>query len=116
MTREDCVFCKIADGEIPSSVIYRDEEMVAFRDIRPEAPTHVLLVPRRHLATLNDASPEDAALLGRLIVRARDLAKREKLSDKGYRLVVNCGPMAGQTVYHLHLHLLGGRHLGWPPG
>lgn len=112
----ECLFCKIAGGEIPSDLIYQDEEMVAFHDINPQAPVHVLVIPRRHIATLLDATPKDSALLGRLQTTAIELARSLGLSDDGFRLVTNCLDGGGQAVYHLHLHLLGGRQMNWPPG
>ena len=113
---DDCLFCKIIQGEIPSSEVYSDEEFYAFRDISPAAPSHVLIVPRRHLAQVAEAAPDDAGLLGRLILRANAIAQAEGLTEKGFRYVVNCGEWGGQTVSHLHLHILGGREFGWPPG
>ena len=109
-----CVFCKIAAGEIPASVVKRADGMLAFKDLNPQAPTHVLVIPTHHLASLNDA--KDPALLGKLLVFARDLARETGLADRGYRVVVNTNPDGGQTVFHLHLHLLGGRPMTWPPG
>jgi histidine triad (HIT) family protein len=111
----DCIFCKIVNGEIPSQIVHQDDEVVAFRDVSPQAPVHVLLVPRRHVASLDDAKDSDGALLGRLLVAARRVASQEGVSG-GYRVVTNCGPSAGQSVFHLHIHLLGGRPMGWPPG
>jgi histidine triad (HIT) family protein len=110
----DCLFCKIAAGEIPSGVVAQDDEFLAFRDINPQAPTHVLAIPRHHIATLNDA--DDAALIGRLLLFARDVARAEGLADDGWRLVVNTNAGAGQTVFHIHAHILGGRAMRWPPG
>lgn len=111
----DCLFCKIAAKKIPSKVVYEDEDVFAFEDIGPQAPTHVLIVPRKHFASLDQATPEDQAVLGKLQLVAAELARKLKLSD-GYRTVVNTGTGAGQTVFHLHLHLLGGRGFAWPPG
>jgi len=113
---EECLFCRIAAGTIPAKLVYADEEIIAFEDIQPQAPVHLLLVPRRHLPGLNDLTPEDSALFGRLGLAARRLAAERGLSESGYRIVVNSGPDAGQSVPHLHIHLLGGRALGWPPG
>lgn len=110
----DCLFCKIAAGEIPSDVVKENEEFFAFRDINPQAPTHVLAIPRRHVATLNDA--DDAALVGRLVLFARDVARDEGVGDDGWRLVINTNAGAGQTVFHVHAHVLGGRAMRWPPG
>lgn len=113
---DDCVFCKIAAGEIPAERVYEDESVVAFRDLNPQAPTHVLIIPRRHIATLNDVTTDDAATIGRMFLAARDIAAREGFADQGYRTVVNCNEAGGQTVFHVHLHLLGGRMMHWPPG
>ena len=113
---EDCLFCKIAAGAIPSTEVYSDADFYAFRDIHPLAPTHVLVIPRKHLAKVTDAGPEDAALLGNLILKANEIAANEGLLDNGFRLVVNCGPWGGQVVPHLHLHILGGRPLAPSPG
>ena len=110
----DCIFCRIVAGEIPSKKVFEDDRIVAFEDVSPKAPTHVLVVPRRHLARLSDASSEDEALLGALASRAAAIARERGLSD--FRLVVNNGEGAGQSVFHLHFHLLGGRGMGWPPG
>jgi histidine triad (HIT) family protein len=112
----DCLFCKIIAGEIPGHLVYEDKDVVAFKDIDPKAPLHVLIVPRRHIATLNDLSPTDDALVGALVRRAAALAKQHGYSDRGYRTVLNCNREAGQSVFHVHLHLLAGRGLGWPPG
>jgi histidine triad (HIT) family protein len=111
----DCLFCKIRDGLIPAKQVYQDDRAVAFRDINPQAPTHVLVIPRKHIASLNELTDEDHALVGYLHQVAAKLARDEGLSG-GYRTLFNTGPDAGQTVFHLHLHLLGGRPLGWPPG
>ncbi|HKH94080.1 MAG TPA: histidine triad nucleotide-binding protein [Gemmatimonadaceae bacterium] len=111
---DSCLFCRIVRGEIPAKVIHEDEHTLAFRDIDPKAPTHVLVIPKAHLPSLNEAT--DAAQLGRLMLVAAQLAKAEGISEDGYRTVVNSGANAGQTVFHVHLHLLGGRRLGWPPG
>lgn len=115
MTGSDCIFCRIAAGEIPAQVVHEDEHTVAFRDIDPKAPTHVLIIPRRHIRGVDAAGEEDAELLGRLFVTARAVAEREGLTG-GYRMVVNDGSDAGQTVHHVHMHVLGGRALAWPPG
>ena len=112
----DCLFCKIAAGEIPSSIVYQDAHMIAFKDITPQAPTHILLVPRRHISTLNDLAPEDDGLVGEMTRRAAAIAKEHGLADRGYRVLFNCNADAGQTVFHIHMHLVGGRRLGWPPG
>lgn len=112
----DCLFCKIINRTIPGSVVYEDERVLAFADINPEAPTHVLIVPKRHIASLNDLSVEDDQLVGELIRRAASLAKALGVAEGGYRTVFNTNRDAGQTVFHIHLHLLGGRSLHWPPG
>ncbi len=115
MTDSDsCLFCRIVRKEIPASVMWEDEQALAFRDIDPKAPTHVLVIPKRHFASLNETT--DAALLGHLMLAAREIAEGEGLAQSGYRLVVNTGAEAGQTVAHVHLHLLGGRRMKWPPG
>ena len=111
----DCLFCKIAAKEIPSKVVYEDDDVFAFEDIGPQAPTHVLIIPRKHFASLGEATPEDQAVLGKLQLVAAELARKLKLAN-GYRTVVNTGEGAGQSVFHLHLHLLGGRAFRWPPG
>lgn len=110
-----CIFCKIVAGEIPSTPLYQDEQVYAFADIDPKAPVHVLIVPRKHLASLDDSDPDKRALLGHLLGAASEIARQKGLA-RGYRVVVNTGPDGGQTVDHLHLHLLGGRHMTWPPG
>lgn len=111
----DCLFCRIVAGEIPSRKVYEDERLYAFEDIKPGAPTHILVVPKRHIAGLAEATPEDAALLGEMQLCAAALARARGVRH-GYRTVINVGPDAGQSVFHLHLHLLGGRPLAWPPG
>lgn len=111
-----CLFCDIVARKRSSTPVYEDENVYAFRDIRPQAPTHILIVPRKHIATLNDLTDADATLVGRIIVAARHLAGEEGIAEKGYRLVWNCNALAGQSVYHIHLHLLGGRGFRWPPG
>jgi len=111
---DGCLFCRIVRGEIPAKLVAEDEHCVAFRDINPQSPTHVLVVPREHVASLDTAS--DAALVGRLALMAARIARSEGIAERGYRTVFNTNADAGQTVFHLHLHLLGGRHLGWPPG
>lgn len=111
----DCVFCRIVAGEIPARIVHEDEQVVAFHDLAPKAPTHLLVIPRRHIATLAETRAADAELLGRVVRTAIELAARQDL-DQGFRLVWNCGEMAGQSVFHLHLHLLGGRRMEWPPG
>jgi histidine triad (HIT) family protein len=112
----DCIFCKIAAKQIPSKLVHEDAEIVAFRDINPVAPTHILIIPREHIETVNDLEAAHAGIVGKLHLVAKDLARKEGLSERGYRLVFNCGPEAGQAVFHIHLHLLGGRKMTWPPG
>ena len=112
----DCIFCKIAAGEIPTTKVYDDGEVLAFRDINPEAPVHLLVIPRRHIATLNDLTEADAALIGRLYLAAKQVATELGVAENGYRTVINCNRDAGQIVFHVHMHLLAGRELGWPPG
>lgn len=112
----DCLFCKIVAGDIPADIVYRDDELVAFRDIDPKAPTHVLIIPRRHIATLNELTPDDAALVGRMYLAAQRIAYDEGIAEAGYRTLFNCNRAGGQAVYHIHLHLLGGRQMLWPPG
>ncbi len=110
-----CLFCKIIEGQAPARIIYEDDRVVAFEDIHPQAPTHVLIVPRKHVASLGDAAHEDAPLIGHMHLVAAQIAQERNIT-KGYRTLLNNGPLAGQSVYHLHLHLLGGRGFGWPPG
>ena len=112
----DCLFCKIVNGDIPGAIVYKDDRLVAFKDINPQAPMHVLIVPRRHIATLNDLTPGDDGLIGEMVRRAAALAGEQGYADSGYRTVLNCNEGAGQSVFHIHLHVLGGRRLGWPPG
>jgi histidine triad (HIT) family protein len=111
-----CLFCEVVAGRAPARTVYQDETMLAFHDISPQAPTHVLVIPTKHITSLVDLEPEDDALVGSLVRRARDLAKEFGLADRGFRLVFNAGADAGYSVHHIHLHLLGGRGLGWPPG
>jgi histidine triad (HIT) family protein len=111
-----CLFCKIASGELESDIVYQDRSVVAFRDIHPQAPHHILVIPRKHIATVNDAQPEDNALVGKLILTAQQIAKDLRVATEGYRLVMNCNGHGGQTVFHVHLHLLAGRPMHWPPG
>lgn len=112
----DCLFCKILDGDIPADIVFESETAIAFRDINPRAPTHVLVIPRKHIATLNDITAEDETIVGSLYSAAREIAAEEGIADDGYRAVMNCNAAAGQTVFHIHLHVLGGRDMGWPPG
>ena len=112
----DCLFCKIVSGDIPGAIVYRDEHLVAFKDINPQAPLHALIVPRRHIATLNDLVGEDDDLVGEMVRRAAAIAREHGYADRGYRTVFNCNAEAGQSVFHIHLHVLGGRAMSWPPG
>lgn len=107
----DCIFCQIANGEIPADIVYQDQEIIAFRDINPKAPVHLLLIPKRHIPSLNQLNERDSALVGRMVAVASRLAQDEGIAEKGYRLVINCGKEGGQLVPHLHMHLLGGRQL-----
>lgn len=118
MGEEDCLFCKIADGRIPSKLVHQDDDVVAFEDINPAAPHHILIVPRRHITSMATLAEEDGALLSKLFATATRIARERGLAapEQGYRFVTNVGPDAGQSVLHLHFHLLGGRKLGWPPG
>ncbi len=113
---ENCLFCKIASGEIPGDIVYQDEDVVAFRDIHPQAPVHILLIPRRHISSMAEVTPEDGPLLGIIFSVAAKLAHKLGVDEGGYRVVTNVGPDAGQSVFHLHFHLLGGRKFAWPPG
>ena len=112
----DCLFCKICSGDIPADIIFETNTTLAFRDINPQAPTHVLVIPRRHIATINDLDDEDRSLIGDMFLTAQQVAREEGIADEGYRAVMNCNRAAGQTVFHIHLHLVGGRDLDWPPG
>jgi histidine triad (HIT) family protein len=113
---QDCLFCKIIQGLIPGTIVYQDDRLLAFQDINPQAPMHVLIVPRRHIASLNELAPGDDGLVGEMVRRAAALAAENGYNASGYRTVFNTGPDAGQTVFHIHLHVLGGRKLTWPPG
>ena len=112
----DCLFCRIAAGEIPATLVHQDERLIAFKDINPQAPLHVLVVPRRHIPTLNDLADGDDSLAGEMLRRAAAIAAAHGYSQRGYRTVFNCNADAGQTVFHIHLHVLGGRSFSWPPG
>ena len=116
MAEQDCLFCRVIAGEIPADIVRQDERCVAFRDINPQAPVHVLVVPREHIDSLDDASQRDEAMLGHLLRVAARLANEEGLSESGYRTVINTGAGVGQSVFHLHVHVLGGRGMSWPPG
>jgi histidine triad (HIT) family protein len=112
----DCLFCRILDGQIPATLIYEDDRLVVFKDINPQAPLHVLVIPRRHIPTLNDLQASDDGLVGEMVRRAAAIASEHGYDARGYRTVFNCNAEAGQTVWHIHLHLLAGRRLAWPPG
>jgi len=112
----DCLFCKLVAREIPADIVFEDDDVIAFRDIAPQAPTHILIIPKRHISTLNDLTEEDCALVGRLQFTAQKIAKQVGIAEDGYRVVMNCNEDGGQTVYHIHMHLLGGRSMTWPPG
>ncbi|MDH5302975.1 MAG: histidine triad nucleotide-binding protein [Gammaproteobacteria bacterium] len=116
MSSKDCLFCRILAGEIPADIIYESDTAIAFRDINPQASTHVLIIPRKHIATINALDESDAQQVGELFLAAKQVASQEGVAERGYRVVMNCNAGAGQTVFHLHLHLLGGRDLSWPPG
>ena len=113
---EDCLFCKIIAGRIPGTISHQNEHMVVLKDINPQAPTHVLVVPRRHIGSLNDLQDADDRLVGEMVRTAAEIARKNGHADGGYRTVFNCNADAGQTVFHIHLHLLGGRKMTWPPG
>jgi histidine triad (HIT) family protein len=111
-----CLFCKIVSRQIPSDIVLETDEVLAFKDVRPVAPVHALVIPKKHLTSIHDATPDDAAHLGRLMLAARDVAEKLGLAPSGYRLVVNTGADGGQSVFHVHVHVLGGRPMAWPPG
>ncbi len=112
----DCIFCKIAQKEIPSKIVYEDDQVVAFEDINPQAPVHILIIPRKHIHNNLAISEEDASLIGHLFLIANKIASEKGIAERGFRTVMNCNAEAGQTVFHVHLHLLGGRPMKWPPG
>jgi histidine triad (HIT) family protein len=112
----NCIFCKIIAGEIPAEKLYEDDNVLAFRDIQAQAPLHALIIPKQHIATINDLQPDHAELIGQMFLAAKQITKAEGYTESGYRTVMNCGEAAGQTVFHLHLHVLAGRDLSWPPG
>ncbi len=112
----DCLFCKIIDGEISADVVYQNDQVLAFRDINPQAPVHVLLIPKRHIATLNDLNTEDGELIDQLYLAAKQVALELDVAEKGYRTLINCNHDGGQDVFHIHMHLMAGRRMGWPPG
>jgi histidine triad (HIT) family protein len=112
----DCLFCKFISKEINTNIVYEDKNVFAFKDINPQAEVHTLIIPKKHISTLNDLTMDDAALVGQLFLAAKKIANDNKVAESGYRTVINCNAHAGQTVFHVHLHLLGGRHFSWPPG
>ena len=112
----DCLFCKMVEGEIKPDIVYEDEEILAFRDISPQAPVHVLVIPKQHIPTLNDLDKDHAELIGKLFLVASKVAEREGVAQTGYRTIINCNRDAGQEVFHVHLHVIGGRSMKWPPG
>lgn len=116
MSDNNCLFCKIAEGKIPTNNVFEDDQAIAFRDINPQAPTHILLIPKEHIASLNDTSIEFQTLLGHLLCLAPRIARQEGIAESGFRVIVNTGTDAGQSVGHIHLHLMGGRPMNWPPG
>lgn len=116
MTQSDCLFCRIVSGDQDAEIVYETDTLVAFRDINPQAPTHILIIPRKHVATINDLTDDDVQDIGSLILAARDIAVSEDIDEHGYRVTMNCNAGAGQSVFHVHLHLLGGRNFDWPPG
>ena len=113
---EECIFCKIINGEMNADLVYRDDELIAINDVSPQAPVHFLIMPLRHVPTSNDLTADDSGLIGRMVLKAKELAMQNPELEKGYRLVLNCNSMGGQAVYHIHLHVLGGRRMSWPPG
>ncbi len=113
---ETCLFCRIASGDISADTVYEDDDVLAFNDVNPKAPVHILVIPKEHVATLNDLDDARAPLMGKLFLAAKRIAEQQGFDGPGYRTVVNCNPQAGQSVFHLHLHLLAGRVMGWPPG
>lgn len=116
MKSDHCIFCEIVQGKKPARIVYQSEKVIAFNDIRPQAPIHILVIPKEHIPTLNDITPQHQELIGEIFLVAKELAKQMGLADTGYRTVFNCNRDAGQDVYHIHLHLLGGRQFYWPPG
>lgn len=112
----DCLFCKINNGEIPAEILYQDDEVSVFRDVSPQAPVHFLVIPKKHISTLNDLQSDDAMVIGKMMLTAKMVASDLGVSESGYRTVMNCNSDGGQTVYHIHLHVLAGRQLEWPPG
>ena len=116
MPDSSCLFCRIVRGEVPATIVHKDDQFVAFRDINPQAPTHILLIPREHVATLNELVPSQGQLMGDMLLLAQSLACADGVAESGWRVVINCGAEAGQSVFHVHMHVLGGRPFAWPPG
>ena len=116
MSADDCLFCKIAKGEIKSRIVYENDSTLAFEDIEPKAPTHILVIPKQHIEKLTDLNQQNKPIISELVMAANEVARQNNITGSGYRLVLNCGPDAGQAVFHIHLHLLGGRKMCWPPG
>jgi histidine triad (HIT) family protein len=116
MTSRNCIFCEITQGKRPATIVHQTEKIIAFKDIRPQAPIHILVIPKEHIPTLNDLTPVHQDLIGKLFLVAKELAQQFGIAEQGYRTVFNCNRDAGQDVYHIHLHLLGGRQFYWPPG
>ncbi|NLY78074.1 MAG: histidine triad nucleotide-binding protein [Tissierellia bacterium] len=112
----DCIFCKIANKEIPSDIVYEDDKIIAFKDVSPQSPVHILVIPKKHIGSLNDLDEEDTSLIGDIFKIIKKLAKDMGVDEEGYRVVNNCGELGGQTVHHIHFHLMGGRKFSWPPG
>lgn len=112
----DCIFCKIVDGQIPAKIVYEDDQAIAFEDVNPQAPVHVLIIPRKHISTVLDIEEEDKGLIGHMYSVGNEVAKRKNIDSSGFRSVMNCNEDGGQTVFHMHLHILGGRSMQWPPG
>ncbi|MDF1643652.1 MAG: histidine triad nucleotide-binding protein [Pseudomonadales bacterium] len=111
-----CIFCKIVAGEIPAQILYQDDDVLCFRDVAPQAPTHMLVIPKKHISSIAELESSDINLAGKILVTATQMAKEQGISESGYRVAMNCGEEGGQTVDHIHMHILGGRQMGWPPG
>jgi histidine triad (HIT) family protein len=112
----DCLFCKIRDGEIQGDIVFENDDVLAFNDVNPQAPVHILIIPKKHIATVNDMDDSDESVMGKLFSAAKNIASQQSIAEDSYRLVVNCNERAGQTVFHIHMHLLAGRNMTWPPG
>ncbi|MBL7069466.1 MAG: histidine triad nucleotide-binding protein [Candidatus Omnitrophica bacterium] len=114
--KEDCIFCKIISKSIPSTIVYEDDAVMAFNDINPQAPIHAIVIPKKHIERISDLRPEDSKLISKVISAGNKIAKEKKIADSGYRFIINCNKDAGQAVFHIHMHVIGGRQMGWPPG